>query len=110
VRLPQVFGLMFEMVKVGVGRELSYRHDELPFVCPGPHSVGRKSVRKSQVVRARWTSSPFRGPDAPLCATERLARVGSRGTRVVCEWGWKGIPLVSTLEQRLESFICSGDL
>jgi hypothetical protein len=40
VGLPQVFGLLFEVVEVGMGRELSYRHDELPFVCPGPHMEG----------------------------------------------------------------------
>jgi hypothetical protein len=40
VGLLQVLGLLLEMVKVGVGWELSYRHDELPFVCPGPHMEG----------------------------------------------------------------------
>src|ERR1700722_2605016 len=36
VRFNQVFGLIFEVTEVGIGWELSYRHGELPFVCPGP--------------------------------------------------------------------------
>ena len=50
--LQQVFGLLLQVVKVGAGGELSNRHNELPFVCPGPHREGRKSVRKTWIVRA----------------------------------------------------------
>jgi hypothetical protein len=32
--LDQVFSLVLELVKIGIGREDSNRHDELPFVCP----------------------------------------------------------------------------
>jgi hypothetical protein len=35
VALHQVFGLLFEMVEVGMGREDANRHDELPFLSPG---------------------------------------------------------------------------
>jgi hypothetical protein len=31
----QVFGLVLQVVKVGIGWEDSNRHDELPFVSPG---------------------------------------------------------------------------
>jgi hypothetical protein len=40
MRFAQVFGLMFQVVKIGIRREVSHRHDELPFVCPGPHVEG----------------------------------------------------------------------
>jgi hypothetical protein len=32
--LDEVFGLVLQLVEVGIGWEDSYRHDELPFVCP----------------------------------------------------------------------------
>jgi hypothetical protein len=36
VRFEEVFGLIFEVIEIWIGWELSYRHGELPFVCPGP--------------------------------------------------------------------------
>ena len=36
VRFEQVFGLIFEVIEIWICWELSYRHGELPFVCPGP--------------------------------------------------------------------------
>jgi hypothetical protein len=32
--LEQVFGLMLEMIEIGIGREALYRHNELPFGRP----------------------------------------------------------------------------
>jgi hypothetical protein len=34
VLLEQVLRLILEMIEVRIGWEASYRHDELPFVCP----------------------------------------------------------------------------
>jgi len=50
----QVFCLILEMVKAGIRREVSHWHNELPFLCPGPHIEGRKSVR--EIGFFRWTS------------------------------------------------------
>src|SRR5215831_9360108 len=50
-----ILGLIFQVLQVWLRRETFYRHDELPFVCPGPHVEGRKSVRKSNC-KQRWTS------------------------------------------------------
>jgi hypothetical protein len=36
----QILGLVLEVVETGINREVSHRHDELPFVCPGPHVEG----------------------------------------------------------------------
>src|SRR4249919_2263068 len=47
----EILGLVFQVLEVWLGREAFYRHDELPFVCPGPHIEGRKSVRKTQIVK-----------------------------------------------------------
>jgi len=38
----QIFGLMLEMIEVWIGGEASYRHNELPFVCPGSACNGQK--------------------------------------------------------------------
>ena len=45
----QVLRLMFEVIEIGIGREWSYRHDELPFVRPRSALTGRKSVRKDEL-------------------------------------------------------------
>jgi hypothetical protein len=37
VGFAQVFGLIFQVVEIGIRREVSDWHDELPFECPGPH-------------------------------------------------------------------------
>ncbi len=71
VTTEQILGLMPEVVEVGAGREGSNRHDELPFVCPGPHLEGRKSVRKNEL-NVPGGLCPFRGPDAPSALTGRL--------------------------------------
>jgi hypothetical protein len=62
-----------------IGEQL-YRHDELPFVCPGPHIEGRKSVQVT-LSFVRVDFCPFRGPDAPHCATTRAA-----WRRMLQEW------------------------
>jgi hypothetical protein len=36
----QVFCLISEMIETWIRWELTDRHDELPFVCPGPHVEG----------------------------------------------------------------------
>jgi hypothetical protein len=36
----QVFGLVLEVIEIRVGREFSYRHDELPFARPMSACVG----------------------------------------------------------------------
>src|SRR5437763_1145592 len=57
VLLEQVAGLVLEVVQVGVGREASYRHNELPFVCPGVRIEWAESeFVKTSWRRARWTS------------------------------------------------------
>ena len=38
----QVFGLVLEVIEVGVGWEASYRHGELPFKRPRSAFTGRK--------------------------------------------------------------------
>jgi hypothetical protein len=38
----QVFGLILEMVEVGIRWEASYRHGELPFMAPRSAFAGRK--------------------------------------------------------------------
>jgi hypothetical protein len=38
----QVLGLMLEMIEVRIRWEASYRHDELPFVCPSSAVYGQK--------------------------------------------------------------------
>ena len=38
--LQKVFGLMFEVVETRMVGEPANGHDELPFVCPGPHLEG----------------------------------------------------------------------
>src|SRR5258708_17142848 len=40
--LQQVFGLVLEMIEIGIRWEASYWHDELPFVCPRSALKGRK--------------------------------------------------------------------
>ena len=67
----QVFGLVLEMIEIRVRRKGLYRHDELPFRCPGPHLEGRKLVRDTNCLE-QVDFCPFRGPDAPICATTRL--------------------------------------
>ncbi len=80
VSADQIFRLIFEVVEIRIGRERSYRHDELPFVCPGPHIEGTKSVRVT-LCFVRVDFCPFRGPDAPHCATTRVA-----WGRIVRKW------------------------
>ena len=63
--LQQVLRLMLEVIEIGIGREWSDRHDELPFVRPRSALTGRKSVRKENCCD-RVDFCPFRGPDAPL--------------------------------------------
>jgi hypothetical protein len=48
--------LIFKVIEIRVCGEAFYRHDELPFMRPGPHFVGRKSVRTNELLRCRWTS------------------------------------------------------
>jgi hypothetical protein len=40
--LEQVFRLISEVIEVGIRWEASYRHDELPFVCPRSAIYGQK--------------------------------------------------------------------
>jgi len=40
--LQQVFGLILQMIEVGIGGEASYRHGELPFRVPRSALTGRK--------------------------------------------------------------------
>jgi hypothetical protein len=40
--LQQVFGLILEMVEVGIRWEAAYRHGELPFMRPRSALTGRK--------------------------------------------------------------------
>jgi hypothetical protein len=67
--LEQIFRLIFKVFEVGIGWKRSYRHNELPFVCPGPHVEGRKSVRETNCDRpGGLLSSPRTG-----CALLRSA-------------------------------------
>jgi hypothetical protein len=53
----QIAGLIPEMVQVGVGWEASYRHNELPFVCPGVRIEWAESeFVKTSCRTPRWTS------------------------------------------------------
>jgi hypothetical protein len=54
--LEQVPGLILEVIEVGIRREASYRHNELPFVCPRSALMGRKLVRENEIAAIRWTS------------------------------------------------------
>jgi hypothetical protein len=43
----QVFCLIFEMIEMRVRGEAFYRHDELPFVRPGPHLWAESQFAKT---------------------------------------------------------------
>jgi hypothetical protein len=47
--LQQVFRLILEVNEIGIRRQGSYRHDELPFVSPRSAFTGRKSVREDEL-------------------------------------------------------------
>src|SRR5215472_9605694 len=46
----QVLGLILQMIKVGIGWQASYRHNELPFLRPRSACMGRKSVREAELL------------------------------------------------------------
>ena len=73
--LEQVLGLILEVVEVGIGWEASYRHDELPFVCPRSALTGRKSVRESELLRPGGLLS-FPRTGCALRAAEIIAHAG----------------------------------
>lgn len=52
----QVLGLMLEVIEIGIGRERSYRHDELPFVRPRSAYDGQKVSSQRRIVLMGWTS------------------------------------------------------
>src|ERR1035438_7817190 len=54
--LEQVFGLIPEVIEVGIRGEASYRHNELPFVCPRSAFDGQKVSSRKRIVAIRWTS------------------------------------------------------
>src|ERR1700690_713369 len=74
----QVFGLILQMIEVGIGGEASYRHDELPFVGPRSAFDGQKVSSQNRVVSSKVDFCPFRGPDAPLALGGILARWRAR--------------------------------
>jgi hypothetical protein len=108
----QVFCLILEMVKTGIRREVSHWHDELPFLCPGPHIEGRKSVREIGFFQVDFC--PFRGPDAPSCATSMISwssDVNKSGLRFIpaasspSAFAW--LPSRSQFEQRTGRGCCN---
>ena len=52
----QVFRLILEVIEVRIRWEASYRHDELPFVCPRSAIYGQKVSSRKRIVAIRWTS------------------------------------------------------
>src|SRR5437868_12849281 len=83
VLLEQVAGLVLEMVEVGIRREASYRHNELPFACPAVRVEWAESeFVKTSWRRARWTS---------VLPADRMRP--ERGVRIARGKTWPGRPL-----------------
>jgi hypothetical protein len=61
----QVFRLIPEMIEARIRWEVFYRHDELPFVCPGPHLRAESKFVETNC-NHQVDFCPFRGPDAPF--------------------------------------------
>jgi hypothetical protein len=74
-RMPfeYVFRLVLEMIEIGIWWEASYRHRNFLSYARGPHLQAESKFVKTNCSN-QVDFCPFRGPDAPFCASVILPR------------------------------------